>query len=105
MKRRKLVALVSVFTLLTVAFIAIVTIGVGVGTDLGREQIRKFVEQRVSSQVNGTIHIGKVSGGLFTRFTLDTFAIRGPDDSILVSTGRIRLDYNPRDLADLRVYR
>ena len=40
MKRRKLVALVSVFTLLTVAFIAMVTIGVEVGTDLGREQIR-----------------------------------------------------------------
>ncbi|MEX2179172.1 MAG: translocation/assembly module TamB domain-containing protein [Gemmatimonadaceae bacterium] len=104
MKRRKLVALVSAFTLVAIGFIAIVTIGVGVGTDPGREQIRRFIEQRVSAQVNGTIHIGKVSGGLFTAFVLDSFAIRGPDDSIFVSTGRIKLDYNPRDIADLRIF-
>jgi translocation and assembly module TamB len=103
MRRRKLVALVGVFTLLTIVFLAIGVIGVGIGTDPGREQIRSLIQQQVSGQVNGKIHIGKVGGSLLRGFTLDSFAIRGPDDSLFLSTGRIRLDYDPRDLMDRRL--
>src|SRR5881392_2194614 len=103
MKRRHLVVLVSAFTLLAVIFVMAVTIGVGVGTDPGRDQIRSMIETQLGGRVNGTLHIGKVSGNILTGFTLDTFAIRGRDDSLLVSTGRVSLQYDPRDLLDRRV--
>lgn len=103
MKRRHLVVLVSAFTLLAVVFVMTVTIGVGVGTDPGREQIRSLIESQVGGKVHGKLHLGKVRGNILTGFTLDTFAIRGPDDSLLVSTGRISVEYDPRDLIDRRV--
>ena len=103
MKRRHLVVLVSAFTLITIVFIAVVTLSVGVGTDAGREQIRVLIQQQVGSRVNGKLHIGKIRGGLLTGFTLDSFAIRDTEDSLLVSTGRIAVDYDPRDLMDRRL--
>lgn len=103
MRRRTLVVLVSAVTLVGIAVIALATIGVGVGTDPGREQIRGIIQRQLAGRVNGSIHIGKVSGGLLRGFTLDSFAIRGPDDSILVSTGRVTVQYDPRDLLDRRV--
>ncbi len=103
MKRRHLVVLVSAATLLTAVFIAIVTIGVGVGTDTGRDTIRSLIQQQVGGRINGKLHIGKIGGGFLTGFTVDTFAIRGYDDSLLVSTGRIKVDYDLRDLMDRRV--
>lgn len=103
MKRRHLVVLVSAATLLVAVFIAVVTIGVGVGTDTGRETIRSLVEQQVGGRINGKLHIGKIGGGFLTGFTIDTFAIRGLDDSLLVSTGRIKVDYDLRDLLDRRI--
>jgi translocation and assembly module TamB len=103
MKRRHLVVLVSAATLLTAVFIAMVTIGVGVGTDTGRDTIRSLIQQQVGGRINGKLHIGKIGGGFLTGFTIDTFAIRGTDDSLLVSTGRIKVDYDLRDLLDRRI--
>lgn len=103
MKRRHLVVLVSAATLLTAVFIAVVTIGLGVGTDTGRDTIRSLIEQQVGGRINGKLHIGKVGGGFLTGFTVDTFAIRGEDDSLFVSTGRIKVDYDLRDLLDRRI--
>ena len=103
MKRRHLVVLVSAATLLTAVFIAMVTIGIGVGTDTGRDTIRSLIQQQVGGRINGKLHIGRIGGGFLTGFTVDTFAIRGYDDSLLVSTGRIKVDYDLRDLMDRRV--
>ncbi len=103
MKRRHLVVLVSAITLLTIVFVAAVTIGVGVGTDVGREQIRSIIQQQVASRVDGKIYIGRIRSGFFTGITIDSFAIRGADDSLLVSTGRVSLEYDPRDLIDRRL--
>ena len=103
MKRRHLVVLVSAATLLIAVFIAVVTIGVGVGTDTGRETIRTLVQQQVGGRINGKLHIGRIGGGFLTGFTIDTFAIRGEDDSLFVSTGRIKVDYDLRDLLDRRI--
>lgn len=103
MKRRHLVVLVSAATLLTAVFIAVVTIGVGVGTDTGRDTIRSLIQQQVGGRINGKLHLGKIGGGFLTGFTVDTFAIRGEDDSLFVSTGRIKVDYDLRDLLDRRI--
>ena len=103
MKRRHLVVLVSGITLLTLIIVAAGIVGVGVGTDWGRSMIRSVVESEVSGSVRGKVHIGKVSGTVLTGFTIDTFAIRDEQDSLLVSTGPVTLDYDPRDLMDRRV--
>lgn len=103
MKRRHLVAIVSIVTLLTVVFVGVLTIGIGVGTDPGREQIRAVIQQQLGDRVHGRIHIGRISGGLLTRFTIDSFAIRDLNDSLLVSTGRVTVEYDPRDLIDRRL--
>jgi translocation and assembly module TamB len=103
MRRRHLVVLVSGFTLLVAVFVAAVTIGLGVGTDTGREQIRSLIQQQVGSQIQGKIHIGTIAGGFLGGITIDTFAIRDANDSLLVSTGRIKADYDLRDILDRRL--
>ena len=103
MKRRHLVVVISAVTLLTIIFVAAVTIGVGVGTDPGREQIRALIQQQVGTRVRGRVFLGKIHGGLLTGFTIDSFAIRDLEDSLLVSTGKVTMDYDPRDLMDRRL--
>src|SRR5688500_3859624 len=103
MKRRHLVVLVSGITLVTLIIVAAAIVGVGVGTDWGRSMIRSVVENEVSGRVQGKVHIGTVSGTMLTGFTIDTFASRDDRDSLLVSTGPVTLDYDPRDLMDGRL--
>jgi translocation and assembly module TamB len=103
MKRRHLVVLVSGITLVTLIIVAAAIVGVGVGTDWGRSMIRSVVENELSGRVQGKVHIGTVHGTMLTGFTIDTFAIRDDRDSLLVSTGRVTLDYDPRDLMDRRL--
>jgi translocation and assembly module TamB len=103
MKRRHLVVIVSAFTLLTVLFVLAVMIGVGVGTDPGREQIRSLIERQLAGNVRGKVHLGRIRGGGLTGFTLDTFAIRDLEDSLLVSTGRVTVQYDVRDVLDRRL--
>lgn len=103
MKRRHLVVLVSGITLVTLVIVAAAIVGVGVGTDWGRSMIRSVVENEMSGRVQGKVHIGTVRGTMLTGFTIDTFAIRDDRDSLLVSTGPVTLDYDPRDLMDRRL--
>lgn len=103
MKRRHLVVIVSAFTLLTVLFVAAVMIGVGVGTDPGREQIRSLIQNQLAGSVRGKVHLGRIRGGGLTGFTLDSFAIRDLEDSLLVSSGRVSVEYDIRDLLDRRL--
>src|SRR5207244_11044767 len=103
MRRRQLVLPVSVFTLALAAFVSVARVGVTVGTTSGREEMRALIQQQLAGRVHGTIHLGKISGGLLTRFTIDTFAIRDQNDSLLVSTGKVSLEYDPRDLMDKRL--
>jgi translocation and assembly module TamB len=102
-RRRTLVILVSVCTLLGLVVIAAVSIGISVNTSAGREQIRQLIQRQVGSGINGKVYVGKVSGRLLTSVTIDSFAIRGADDSLFVSTGPLTLEYNPRDLIDRRL--
>ena len=103
MRRRSVVILVSVGTLVGLAVFAVASVIIGLNTRAGREQIRQLIQTQVGSGVNGKVYVGKVTGGLLTGVSIDSFAIRGADDSIFVSTGRVTLQYNPRDLIDRRI--
>jgi len=103
-KRRRLVALVSVIALLV---IGLVTVGTGLfitRTGYGQEELRKLIQGQLNSAIKGKVYLGPVSGGFLTGIQIDSFAIRDPDsDSLVISTGRITASYDPRDLMDKRL--
>ena len=104
MKRRHLVVIVSAITLLTLAFIAMVTVGVGIGTQQGRDQIRSIVQLQLGTQIRGgKVHLGQVTGNVITGFSIDSIAIRDDQDSLFLSSGRVTVDYDPRDVLDRRL--
>jgi len=103
MRRRHLVALVSAITLAAVVFVAVVAVAVVVNTEVGRDQIRVTLQRQIGAGIRGKLYVGDVSGGLLNGITIDSFAIRGLDDSLLVSVSRVTLEYDPRDLFDRRL--
>jgi translocation and assembly module TamB len=104
-KRRRLVALVSVIALVVIAFVTIVTGLFVTRTNYGQEELRRFIQSQLAGSVRGKVYVGPISGGLLTGITIDSFAIRDADnDSLLISTGRITASYDPRDLIDKRLW-
>jgi translocation and assembly module TamB len=102
-RRRRLVALVSACSLLVIAVLVVVTGYVVTRTRYGQEQIRKIIEQTVASKIHGKLYLGEISGGFLSAISIDSVAIRGEDDSLLVSMGRVTATYDPRDLIDKRI--
>src|ERR671933_403897 len=104
MKRRRLVALVSALVLVIVVLVAL---GVVVGvtrTSYGRNTLRAVIEDQITSRIRGgKLHLGQLSGNLFTGLTIDSIGIRDADDSLFLSTGKTTLVYDPRDLLDRRI--
>ncbi len=106
MTRRRLVALVSASVILGVTLLVALALVMLTQTDYGRERfVRRLVQAQLASSMGerGSIHVGKIGGSLFTGVVVDTFAIRDEEDSLFVSTGRIAIGYDPRDLLDRRL--
>lgn len=83
-------------------------VGVGVivtRTQYGREQIRRIVERQVTGgmQKGGSLHLGRITGGLLGGFSVDTVALRDADGRLVFSAGRTSVSYDPRDLLDRRL--
>lgn len=103
MSRRRLVILVSAAILLGTGAVALIALLLATRTDWGRDRIRNFAESRLAGAVKGKVHIGRISGSLFTDLVVDSFALREPNDSLFISTGQIRVRFDPRDLLDRRI--
>ena len=104
MTRRRFIALVSLCVL-----VALGTIVVGVGivttqSEWGQNGLRAWVQGRVASSINGRVHIGRISGNFLTGITIDSLELRDDEDSLFVATGKVTLQYDPRDLVDRRLY-
>jgi translocation and assembly module TamB len=105
MKRRRLVALVSAAVLLVIGIAVVAAVLVITRTDVGRRSVRNFVRPLIASRVKGgTLYIGHLGGNLITNLVIDSVAIRDKRGELLMSSGRIMLEYNPRDLIDSRIY-
>lgn len=92
--------------MLLVLFALAVGVGVFVTrTPYGREQIRRIVERQVTGSMKqgGSLHIGRIRGGLLGGFSVDTFAIRDSTGRLVFSAGETRVEYDPRDLLDRRL--
>ena len=104
MKRRKLVALVAASVLGTLAVVVFATLFFVTQTTAGHEWLRGFGQPFIKALAKGgDVYVGHVSGNLLNQVTVDSFAIRDKRGELLVSTGRLTVSYNPRDLADYRI--
>jgi translocation and assembly module TamB len=105
MTRRRFVVLVALCTLVVLGLI-----GVGVGTfllhtDTGQAGLRRTIEQQVASSMKGKsrLYIGPMSGNFFTGVTIDSLELRDDEDSLFVATGRVKVEYDIRDIVDRRL--
>src|SRR5258708_707871 len=99
MKRRRLIAIISVCSL---AFLGLMVVGgslVIMHTDVPRE----IVQSRLGAAVNGSVYVGRIAGNPFSGVTIDTLAIRDKTGELFLSTGRVAADYDVRDLIDTRL--
>ena len=103
MSRRRLVVIASAVALLATGLVAALAVVMVTQTSFGRERVRSYLEKKVAGRIRGTMHIGAIGGSFLTGITIDSIEIRDEKDSLFLSTGRITLRYDPRDLIDQRV--
>lgn len=106
MKRRRLVALVAVIVLAVLGIATVVSVLVVTRTDMGRRQLRGFVQPLIANRFpRGTIYIGKLDGNFLNELTIDSIDIRDKHtNELFASTGRITLRYDIRDIIDGRLW-
>ncbi|HEY5086837.1 MAG TPA: translocation/assembly module TamB domain-containing protein, partial [Gemmatimonadaceae bacterium] len=90
-------ALLALFSLAVLGILGITQ------TERGREQIRQLVVSALRQRVHGSLYVGRITDGFFTGVTIDSLAIRDPEDSLFVSTGPISVRYDLRDLLARRI--
>src|ERR1041384_6798348 len=100
MKRRRLIAIISLCTLLTIGLLMVVGVAVLMRTDVPRN----FVQQLLQSRINGRLYIGRISGNPLAGLTIDSLALRDATGAMIVSTGPITVDYDVRDIMDSRIH-
>ena len=103
MSRRRFVALVSGLSLVVLGLVIGLVVVLITQTPYGRDKVRDVLAARIRPAVHGRMYIGAIQGGLLGGVTIDSLEIRDTDDSLLLASGPIKIDYDPRDLVDKRV--
>jgi len=101
--RRRTIVLATATVLLAIGALCVGGIATLTQTDRGRALIMDALVPTLSAAMPGKLYVGKVGGTLFTDVTIDSLDIRAPDGTPFISTGRIRVTYDPRDLLDRRI--
>ena len=101
--RRRTVVLATAAVLLSGLALLVGGVAVLTQTDRGRAAILRVAMPVISAAIPGKLYVGKVSGTLFTDITIDSLDIRSADGAPLLSSGPIRMAYDPRDLLDRRI--
>ncbi|HTK47838.1 MAG TPA: translocation/assembly module TamB domain-containing protein [Gemmatimonadaceae bacterium] len=104
MTRRRFIAIVSLCVLVTLGVIVAGTGWFVTQSDFGQEQLRRWIQAQLASSVHGTVHLGRISGSFLTGVTIDSVELRDDQDSLFVATGRVHVEYDPRDLVDRRLH-
>src|SRR3954462_8580621 len=100
MKRRRLIAIISLCTLFAIGLLMVVGVAVLMRTDVPRN----FVQQLVQSRIKGRVYVGRISGNPLAGLTVDSIAVRDTTGQIVFSAGRLSFDYDIRDVMDSRIY-
>ncbi|HEX2716678.1 MAG TPA: translocation/assembly module TamB domain-containing protein [Gemmatimonadaceae bacterium] len=103
MSRRRFVALVSGLALVVLGVVVGLVVVLVTQTPYGRDRVRDYIASRIAPNVHGRMYVGKIRGGLLGGVTVDSIEIRDDEDSLVVASGPITLEYDPRDLVDKRV--
>lgn len=101
--RRRTIVLGVAAVLLTLLVAVVGGIVALTQTDGGRALIMRTVMPIARAAVPGKLYVGRVGGNLFSDITIDTVDVRAPDGTPFLSTGPIRVTYDPRDLLDARI--
>ena len=73
-------------------------------TEWGMERARRFAVSWLADQVNGTLHIGRISGGgLLGGMVIHDFGITDPKGRPFLATDSVELSYNWRSLVSGRI--
>lgn len=97
--------LVSAITFGVLGILAIGLVLFLTRTSTGRDQMRRVIAPFVASKIQGgKVYIGTLGGNFINEITVDSFAIRDKDDELFVSTGRISVSFDLRDIADYRLF-
>jgi translocation and assembly module TamB len=100
--RRRIVVLSSAFVLLGLGVLVGVAAIALLETQFGRNLARDYVEGIIAPRVKGKLHIGRITGLSIGGAVIDSAEIRGLDDSVFVSIGRLTAHWDARDLIDKR---
>ena len=92
--RRLLRIAVAGAVLLAALFLAI---AVGSRTPLGREWIRGTIEHALATALGGTVHVGRVSGGLVRDLALDDVRVVA-DGRTVARIARIEVEHHVQSL-------
>ena len=103
MGRRRAVVLLSALAMLVLGAGIVGGLIAATQSDGGRDWLRRQLARQLASGMNGTLHLGKLSGSFLTDLTIDSLMIRDRDDSVFATSGPIRLTYDPRDILDGRI--
>lgn len=103
MIRRRLVALISALLMLGIAAVSVGVFAAATQSDGGREWIRRALEAQLARAVDGSVHLGTLSGSFLTDLRVDSLRVADRDDSVFVASGPISVTFDPRDLADGRL--
>ena len=104
MTRRNFIALVSLCVLVTLGAIVVGVGLVATRSERGQAGVRRWLQGQIASSIRGKVHLGKIGGNFLTGVTIDSLELRDDEDSLFVATGRITLQYDPRDLVDRRLF-
>ncbi len=103
MSRRRRVVLMSTVVILV---IGVMIVGLAVAmtqSSQGRRFLRDIAVRQLAARVNGTIHIGELSGGLINGISVDSLVVAEEDGTVFIASGPITINYDVRDLLDRRL--
>jgi translocation and assembly module TamB len=101
-RRRDVVAL-STLALLIMGVAIAAGIAIMTQTPWGRGRIREVLLAQLKRAVHGSLYVGQLDGSLFTSFSVDSLEVRDRRGDLFLATGRVHVEYDPRDLLDRRI--
>jgi translocation and assembly module TamB len=102
-RRRRLVLVAGLITVLLMAIAAVGSVLVVTGTDVGRGWLRRLVVQQMVPAVKGRLHVGRISGPILTGVTIDSLEIADSSGVVMVAAGKTTMRWDPRDFLDRRI--
>ncbi len=102
-RRRRLVLVAGLITVVLMALAAVGSVLVVTGTDIGRNWVRGVVVQQMAPAVKGRLFLGRITGPILTGVTVDSIEIADSAGVVMVSAGKTTMRWDPRDFLDRRI--